>query len=70
METTTATTTTAEPTVEPSGGGGLFNQFRDLPGGVQRLIIAVLVVSLVFAAYFVARLMQTEEATDQPAGEL
>jgi hypothetical protein len=47
-------TTTAEST-------NLMSKFSELPGGVQRIIIAVLLLTLLVAAYFLQRLIRVEE---------
>ncbi len=47
-------TTTAENT-------NLMGKFSQLPGGVQRIIIAVLLLALLVAAYFLQRLIRVEE---------
>jgi hypothetical protein len=39
----------------------LLGKFSQLPGGVQRVIIAVLLVALIVAAYFLQRLIRAEE---------
>jgi hypothetical protein len=45
-------------------GGSLIGKFSQLPPGVQRIIIAVLVLALVVAAYFLQRLMRAEEGAE------
>jgi hypothetical protein len=47
-------TTTEEST-------NLIGKFRQLPGGVQRIIIAVLLLVLLVAAFFLQRLVHAEE---------
>jgi hypothetical protein len=42
----------------------LIGKFSQLPGGVQRVIIAVLLVALIVAAYFLQRLILAEEDTE------
>lgn len=39
-------------------------KFSQLPGGVQRVIIAVLLIALIVAAYFLQRLIRAEEDTE------
>ncbi len=45
----------------------LLEMFAELPGGVQRLIIAVLVVLVLIVVVFIQRLIQTEEAVSEGA---
>lgn len=42
----------------------LIGKFSQLPGGVQRVIIAVLLIALIVAAYFLQRLVRAEEDTE------
>ena len=49
-------TTTEEST-------NLIGKFSQLPGGVQRVIIAVLLMALIAAAYYLQRLVRAEEDT-------
>ena len=42
----------------------LIGKFSQLPGGVQRLIIAVLLIVLIVAAFFLQRLIRAEEEPD------
>lgn len=50
-------TTTEEST-------NLTGKFSQLPGGVQRIIIAVLLIALIVAAYYLQRLIRAEEDTE------
>jgi hypothetical protein len=50
-------TTTGEST-------NLIGKFSQLPGGVQRIIIAVLLIVLIVAAFFLQRLIRAEEDAD------
>lgn len=45
--------------------GNLLSKFGELPGGVQRLIIAVLVVLVLIVVVLIQRLIQTEEAVSE-----
>lgn len=45
--------------------GNLFSKFAELPAGVQRLIIAVMVVLVLIVIVFIQRLIQTEEAVSE-----
>lgn len=47
------------------GSGNLISKFSELPSGVQRLIIAVLVVIVLIALAFIQRLVKTEEAVSE-----
>lgn len=47
------------------GSGNLISKFGELPSGVQRLIIAVLVVIVLIALAFIQRLVKTEEAVSE-----
>jgi len=54
-----------ETTAEESTN--LIGKFSQLPGGVQRIIIAVLLIVLIVAAFFIQRLIRAEE---EPEPEL
>jgi hypothetical protein len=45
----------------------LMGKFGELPSGVQRIIIAVLLLLILAAAMFLQRLIRTEEAVDEEA---
>ena len=47
------------------GSGNLVSRFGELPSGVQRLIIAVLVVVVLIALMFIQRLIKTEEGVSE-----
>ena len=42
----------------------LIGKFSELPGGVQRIIIAVLLLVLIVAAFFIQRLISAEEGPE------
>ena len=48
-------------TTSTEESSNLMGKFSQLPPGVQRIIIAVLLLALVVAAYFVQRLIRVEE---------
>jgi hypothetical protein len=43
----------------------LMGKFGELPSGVQRIVIAVLLLLILAAAMFLQRLIRTEEAVDE-----
>ena len=57
MEELTEATTEEEST-------NFIGKFSQLPGGVQRVIIAVLVMLLIVVAFFVQRLIRAEEEAE------
>ncbi|MDX1414259.1 MAG: hypothetical protein R3293_08705 [Candidatus Promineifilaceae bacterium] len=54
-----------EGTTAEEGGGNVISMFAELPPGVQRLIIAVIVVLVLIVLAFLQRLIRTEEAVSE-----
>lgn len=50
------------------GSGNLLSKFGELPGGVQRVVIAVLVIAVLIALMFIQRLIRTEETVSEETG--
>ena len=48
-----------------AGSANILSKFGELPVGVQRVIIAVLVVLLLVALMFIQRMVRTEEAVSE-----
>jgi hypothetical protein len=49
------------------GSANLLSKFGELPSGVQRVFIAVLVIVVLIALMFIQRLIKTEEAVSEGA---
>jgi len=47
------------------GSANLLSRFGELPGGVQRVIIAILVILVLIVLMFIQRLVKTEEAVGE-----